>query len=88
VKDIESGELFSAGGVFTPVFERREIFEQVRVNPESRTVERPGEVDLDSEVPVAISEQFGSEVVGPLLAQLFAAGARRRTCFAGGKRAC
>jgi hypothetical protein len=50
VKDIDLGELLAAGGVFTPIFERREIFEQVRVNPESRTVEWPGEVDLDPEV--------------------------------------
>jgi hypothetical protein len=39
-----------AGGVFAPIHEQREIFEQVHVNPESRTVEWPGEVDLDPEV--------------------------------------
>jgi hypothetical protein len=50
VKEIDLGELLSAGGVLTPIYERREIFEQVRVNPESRTVEWPGEVDLDPEV--------------------------------------
>jgi hypothetical protein len=50
VKDIELAELLSAGGVFAPIYERREIFEQVRVNPESGTVEWPGEVDLDPEV--------------------------------------
>jgi hypothetical protein len=50
VKDIDLGDLLSAGGVFKPIYERREIFEQVRVNPESRTVEWPGEVDLDPEV--------------------------------------
>jgi hypothetical protein len=50
VKDIDLGELLSAGGVFTPIYERREIFEQVRVNPESGTVEWPGEVDFDPEV--------------------------------------
>jgi hypothetical protein len=50
VKEIDLSELLSAGGVFTPIFERRDIFEQVRVNPESRTVEWPGEVDLDPEV--------------------------------------
>jgi hypothetical protein len=71
VKDIDLGRLFSAGGVFTPVSERREILEQARVNPESRTVEWPGEVDLDPqalEAAVAISEQFGLDVVGPWLA--------------------
>jgi hypothetical protein len=34
-----------------PISERREIFEKVRVNRESRTVEWPGEVGLDSAVP-------------------------------------
>ena len=50
VKEIDLAELLSAGGVFTPIYERREVFEQVHVNPESRTVEWPGEVDLDPEV--------------------------------------
>jgi hypothetical protein len=50
VKDVDLGELLATGGVFTPIYERREIFEQVRVNPESRTVEWPGGVDLDPEV--------------------------------------
>ncbi|MCW3056281.1 MAG: hypothetical protein JWO21_250 [Solirubrobacterales bacterium] len=50
VKEIDLGELLPAGGVFTPIYERREIFEQVRVNPQSGTVEWPGEVDLDPEV--------------------------------------
>ena len=50
VKEIDLGELFAAGGVFTPIRDRREIFEQVSVNPETHTVEWPGEVDLDPEV--------------------------------------
>lgn len=50
VKEIDLGALLSAGGVFAPIYERREVFEQVRVNPETRTVEWPGEVDLDPEV--------------------------------------
>jgi Protein of unknown function (DUF2442) len=50
VKDIDLAELLSAGGVFTSIYTRREIFEQVRVNAETRTVEWPGEVDLDPEV--------------------------------------
>lgn len=50
VKEIDLGELLAAGGVFAPIYERREVFEQVAVNPESRTVEWPGEVDLDPEV--------------------------------------
>ncbi len=50
VKEIDLGEVLAAGGVFAPIYERREVFEQVRVNPETRTVEWPGEVDLDPEV--------------------------------------
>jgi hypothetical protein len=50
IKEIDLSELLAAGGVFAPIYEQREIFEQVHVNPESRTVEWPGEVDLDPEV--------------------------------------
>ena len=50
IKEIDLGELLAAGGVFAPIHESREIFEQVRVNPENGTVEWPGDVDLDPEV--------------------------------------
>jgi len=50
VKEIDLSELLAAGGVFTPIYKQREVFEQVAVNPESGTVEWPGEVDLDPEV--------------------------------------
>jgi hypothetical protein len=50
VKEIDLRGLLAGGGVFAPIYERREVFEQVRVNPETRTVEWPGEVDLDPEV--------------------------------------
>jgi hypothetical protein len=50
VKEIDLSELLAGGGVFRPIYEQREIFEQVAVNPETRTVEWPGEVDLDPEV--------------------------------------
>lgn len=50
IKEIDLADLFRAGGVFEPIRERRAIFGQVRVNPESQTVEWPGEVDLDPEV--------------------------------------
>jgi Protein of unknown function (DUF2442) len=50
IKEVDLEDLFAAGGVFDPIRARREIFERVRVNPESRTVEWPGEVDLDPEV--------------------------------------
>jgi hypothetical protein len=50
IKEIDLSALLSAGGVFAPIYERREVFEQVAVNRESGTVEWPGEVDLDPEV--------------------------------------
>jgi len=50
VKEIDLSELLASGGVFAPIYEQRQIFEQVRVNPDTRTVEWPGEVDLDPEV--------------------------------------
>lgn len=50
VKEIDLSELLAGGGVFASIRDRREVFEQVRVNPETRTVEWPGEVDLDPEV--------------------------------------
>jgi hypothetical protein len=50
IKDVDVGELLAAGGVFAPMREVREVFEQVRVNPETRTIEWPGGVDLDADV--------------------------------------
>ena len=50
IKEIDLSELIGAGGVFAPIRDRREIFEQVSVNPESHTVEWPGDVDLDPDV--------------------------------------
>jgi hypothetical protein len=50
VKDVYVGGLLAAGGVFAPIRDSRSLFEQVRVNSETRTVEWPGEVDLDADV--------------------------------------
>lgn len=50
VKDIDLTDLFARGGVFDPIREDRSLFERVRVNPESATVEWPGNIDLDPEV--------------------------------------
>jgi hypothetical protein len=50
VKEVDLSELIGQGGVFAPIRDRREVFEQVSVNPESHTVEWPGEVDLDPDV--------------------------------------
>lgn len=50
VKEVDISDVLAAGGVFAPILDRREVFEQVRVNPETQTIEWPGEVDLDPEV--------------------------------------
>jgi hypothetical protein len=50
VMDIGFEGVFEPAGVFAPVLEDRGFFEQVRVNPESRVVEWPGELDLDADV--------------------------------------
>jgi hypothetical protein len=50
VKDIDLGELLARDGVLAGVRDDRHLFEQVRVKPGSRTIERPGEVDLDPDV--------------------------------------
>jgi hypothetical protein len=50
VKDVDLGAVLAQGGVFAPIRDHRDVFEQVRVNPESQTIEWPGEIDLDPEV--------------------------------------
>ena len=47
---VDVGGLLEGGGVFAPIRDSREVFEQVRVNPETQTVDCPGEVDLDADV--------------------------------------
>jgi hypothetical protein len=39
VNEVDLGEALAGGGVFDEIFRRREVFEQVRVNPERRTIE-------------------------------------------------
>ena len=50
VKDVDIGEIVARGGVFAAIRDDRRTFERVRVNPETHTIEWPGEVDLDAEV--------------------------------------
>ncbi len=50
IKDVDLAALLSGGGVFAAIHDDRATFERVRVNPESRTIEWPGEIDLDAEV--------------------------------------
>jgi hypothetical protein len=39
VQDVDVGEILGRGSVFSGIHERRETFEQVRVNPGSHTIE-------------------------------------------------
>jgi hypothetical protein len=50
IKEIDLSELIAKGSAFAPIRDRREVFDQVHVNPETHTIEWPGEVDLDPEV--------------------------------------
>ena len=50
VKDVDLTGLLARGGVFAQIRDHRSAFEQVRINPESQTIEWPGEVDLDPDV--------------------------------------
>jgi hypothetical protein len=61
IHDIGVGGLLSRGGVFERIRNDRGLFEQVRVNPESRAVEWPEEIDIDSEVLYGLQESaFGT----------------------------
>lgn len=50
IKEVDLTGLLARGGVFSAIYADRATFERVRVNPESRTIEWPGEIDLDPEV--------------------------------------
>jgi hypothetical protein len=50
IQDVNLGPVFERGGLFSPIRDDQTVFEQVRVNAESGTVEWPGEIDLDPDV--------------------------------------
>jgi uncharacterized protein DUF2442 len=50
VKDIDVGGLLEVGGVFAPIRDSRELFEQVRLDRETQRVQWPGKVGLDPDV--------------------------------------
>lgn len=64
VKEIDLSDLMARGGVFAPIREHREVFERVHVNPETRTVEWPNEVDLDPEVLYGLFEPASGVRIG------------------------
>ena len=50
IKDVDLSELLAHGRVFEQIAADRQVFEQVRVNPETQTIEWPGGIDLDPDV--------------------------------------
>jgi hypothetical protein len=50
VIDIDAGPLIQRGGVFESIHSDRRVYEAVRVNPETGTIEWPGEVDICPDV--------------------------------------
>jgi Protein of unknown function (DUF2442) len=61
IMDIGVESLLSRGGDFERIRLDRSLFEQVRVNPDSRAVEWPEEIDLDSEVLYGLEKSaFGT----------------------------
>jgi hypothetical protein len=50
IKDVDLSAILNGGGVFTRIRENRNLFKQVRIKPNSRTIEWPGGIDLDPDV--------------------------------------
>lgn len=50
IKEVDLSDLFGKGGAFESIRRDPGVFAAVRVNPETGTVEWPGDIDLDSEV--------------------------------------
>lgn len=50
VIDIDAWPLINRGGVFEPIHSDRRVFERVRVNPETGTIQWPGDVDFCPDV--------------------------------------
>jgi Protein of unknown function (DUF2442) len=63
VKDVDLSGLLARGGVFARIRDDRSLFEQVRVNPESRTIEWPSDVDLDPYVLYGRAEPASGAVI-------------------------
>jgi hypothetical protein len=63
VKDVDLSGLLARGGVFASIRDDRSVFEQVRVNPASRTIEWPGDIDLDPDVLYGRAEPTSGAVI-------------------------
>jgi hypothetical protein len=63
IKDVDMSDVIATGEVFEPIRESDEVFAQVRVNPETGTIEWPGEVDLD---PLVLYGTFEAEGAKPM----------------------
>jgi hypothetical protein len=64
IKDVDVGDVLARAGGFSPIRGQREVFEQVRVNSETRTIAWPGEVDVDPEVLYARFEPSSGASIG------------------------
>lgn len=68
--DVDAEPIIATGEVFEPIRSDRTVFEAVAVNPESGTIEWPGEVDLCPDVlygrgEPASGKRFERRVVRP-----------------------
>jgi hypothetical protein len=61
IHEIDLGPTFARGGVFSPIYDDRSVFESVRVDPETDTLLWPGEVDLDPWVLRGLEAPMGRE---------------------------
>lgn len=56
VIEVDLFPVFERGGVFAQLRDNRAAFEQVHVDPETRTIAWPGEIDLDAAVLYGLYE--------------------------------
>lgn len=61
VKDVDLEPVLAKGGVFTEIRDDRSVFERLFVDPESKTLAWPGDLDLDAAVLYGESEPASGE---------------------------
>lgn len=57
IKEIDLSKLIAKGSVFAPIRDRRDVFDQVHVNPETRTLSGRGKSILIQRCSTAISSR-------------------------------
>ncbi len=70
VHEVDLGPMLAAGGVFSAIRDDRSAFEAVSVDPQTRTIAWPGDIDLDPDVlrgdfAPASGEELPRRVVQP-----------------------